>query len=82
MVSQAEPPLKVCGNDERWLAYLLNRAGQPVATFESAVAPNDPRLTAQIEKLIGERQRSHDSKLQIQGSTFGEPKALNAFQMF
>lgn len=32
--------------------YLLDRSGQPVAVFESAIEPNDPRITAQIEKLL------------------------------
>jgi glutathione peroxidase len=35
--------------------YLLDRAGQPVAVFESAVEPLDPRVTAQIEKLLAAR---------------------------
>jgi glutathione peroxidase len=42
------------GNPPRWNfhKYLLDRAGQPVAVFESAVEPEDPRVTAQIEKLL------------------------------
>src|SRR5712692_7806712 len=32
--------------------YLLDKAGQPVAVFESAVEPADPRVTSQIEKLL------------------------------
>ena len=42
------------GKPPRWNfhKYLLDRTGQPVAAFESAVEPNDPRLTAQIEKLL------------------------------
>lgn len=32
--------------------YLLDQAGQPVAAFESAVEPEDRRVTAQIEKLL------------------------------
>ena len=45
------------GKPPRWNfhKYLVNRSGQPVAAFESAVEPNDPRLTAQIEKLIAGR---------------------------
>ena len=45
------------GKPPRWNfhKYLLNRAGQPVAAFESAVEPEDQRITAQVEKLIGER---------------------------
>ena len=42
------------GKPPRWNfhKYLLDRAGQPVAVFESAVEPEDPRVTAQIEKLL------------------------------
>ena len=42
------------GKPPRWNfhKYLLDRTGQPVAAFESAVEPNDPRLTAEIEKLL------------------------------
>ena len=45
------------GKPPRWNfhKYLLDRAGQPVAAFESAVEPADPRVTAQIEKLLGAR---------------------------
>ena len=32
--------------------YLLDRAGQPAAVFESAVEPEDRRVTAAIEKLL------------------------------
>lgn len=32
--------------------YLLDKAGDPVAVFESAVEPEDRRVTAQIEKLL------------------------------
>jgi glutathione peroxidase len=35
--------------------YLLDQAAHPVATFESAVEPEDLRVTAQIEKLLGAR---------------------------
>lgn len=35
--------------------YLLDRKAQPVAVFESAVEPEDPRITSQIEKLIQAR---------------------------
>ena len=34
---------------------LLNRGGQPVAVFESAVEPDDPHITGQIEKLLAVR---------------------------
>ena len=42
------------GKPPRWNfhKYLLDRAGQPVAAFESAVEPDDPRVTAQIENLL------------------------------
>jgi glutathione peroxidase len=45
------------GKPPRWNfhKYLLNRAGQPVAVFESAVEPEDPRVTSQIEKLLAAR---------------------------
>jgi glutathione peroxidase len=42
------------GKPPRWNfhKYLLDRAGQPVAVFESAVEPEDRQVTAQIEKLL------------------------------
>jgi glutathione peroxidase len=42
------------GKPPRWNfhKYLLDRTGQPVAVFESAVAPEDQRVTAEIEKLL------------------------------
>ncbi len=42
------------GKPPRWNfhKYLVSRSGQPVSAFESAVEPNDSRLTAQIEKLL------------------------------
>ena len=42
------------GKPPRWNfhKYLLDRTGQPVAVFESAVEPEDPRVTAEIEKLL------------------------------
>jgi glutathione peroxidase len=45
------------GKPPRWNfhKYLLDKAGQPVAVFESAVEPADPRITAQIEKLLAAR---------------------------
>ena len=45
------------GKPPRWNfhKYLLDRAGQPVAVFESAVEPADPRVTSQIEKLLSAR---------------------------
>jgi glutathione peroxidase len=35
--------------------YLVDRAGEPVVSFGSRVEPNDPRLTAQIERLLAAR---------------------------
>jgi glutathione peroxidase len=45
------------GRPPRWNfhKYLLDKVGQPVAVFESAVEPEDRRITAQIEKLLVER---------------------------
>jgi glutathione peroxidase len=45
------------GKPPRWNfhKYLLDRAGQPVAVFESAVEPEDRRLTAAIDKLLAAR---------------------------
>ena len=45
------------GKAPRWNfhKYLLDRTGQPVAVFESAVEPADPRVTTQIEKLLAAR---------------------------
>jgi glutathione peroxidase len=45
------------GKPPRWNfhKYLLDRAGQPIAVFESAVDPADPRVTSQIEKLLAAR---------------------------
>ena len=45
------------GKPPRWNfhKYLLDRAGQPVAVFESAVDPQDPQVTSQIEKLLATR---------------------------
>jgi glutathione peroxidase len=42
------------GKPPRWNfhKYLLDRKGQPAAVFESAVEPEDPRITSQIEKLL------------------------------
>lgn len=36
--------------------YLLDRNGQPVAVFESAVEPEDKRLIGQIEKALGKSE--------------------------
>lgn len=35
--------------------YLVDRSGQQIAAFESAIAPEDRRLIAQIEKLLAVR---------------------------
>jgi glutathione peroxidase len=45
------------GKPPRWNfhKYLLDRTGQPVAAFESAVEPEDRRVTSQIDKLLGGR---------------------------
>ena len=45
------------GKPPRWNfhKYLLDRAGQPAAVFESAVEPTDPRVTSEIEKLLAAR---------------------------
>jgi glutathione peroxidase len=45
------------GKAPRWNfhKYLVDRAGQPVAVFESAVEPEDRQVIAQIEKLLGAR---------------------------
>jgi glutathione peroxidase len=42
------------GKPPRWNfhKYLLDRTGQPIAVFESAVEPEDRRVTTQIEKLL------------------------------
>ena len=42
------------GKPPRWNfhKYLVDRRGQPVAVFESAVEPEDRQVTAQIEKLL------------------------------
>jgi len=35
--------------------YLLDKTAQPVAAFESAVEPEDRRITSQVEKLLAAR---------------------------
>jgi glutathione peroxidase len=49
------------GKPPRWNfhKYLLDRSGQPVAVFESAVEPEDQRITSQVEKLIQRLQETH-----------------------
>ena len=45
------------GQPPRWNfhKYLLDRTGQPVAAFESAIEPEDRRITSEIEKLLAAR---------------------------
>jgi len=45
------------GKPPRWNfhKYLLDKSGEPVAAFESAVEPEDKRITEQIEKLLAAR---------------------------
>ena len=45
------------GKPPRWNfhKYLLDRTGNPVMAFESAVAPEDQRITSQIETLLTPR---------------------------
>jgi glutathione peroxidase len=42
------------GKSPRWNfhKYLLDKTGQPIAAFESAVEPEDRKITSQIEKLL------------------------------
>lgn len=42
------------GKPPRWNfhKYLLDRTGKPAAVFESAVEPEDRRITSQIDKLL------------------------------
>jgi len=35
--------------------YLIDRRGARVTAFESAVTPDDPRLTREIERLLAQR---------------------------
>jgi glutathione peroxidase len=45
------------GKPPRWNfhKYLLDRTGQPVAVFESAIEPEDRQVTSQIDKLLETR---------------------------
>jgi glutathione peroxidase len=47
-------PAARTGKSPRWnfKKYLVDAAGESVAVFESAVEPEDRRVTAQIEKLL------------------------------
>ncbi len=46
----------VRGVTPRWNfhKYLIDRNGNQVLSFETAVAPNAPRLTREIERLLAE----------------------------
>jgi glutathione peroxidase len=48
---------KVTGSAPRWNfhKYLIDRSGRNVQSFDTRVAPDDPRLVAALEKLLGER---------------------------
>lgn len=45
------------GKAPRWNfhKYLLDKTGNPVAAFESAVTPDDQRITSLVEKLLAAR---------------------------
>jgi glutathione peroxidase len=47
---------KASGSAPRWNfhKYLVDRTGAAVMAFPSAVAPEDPRLVTQIERLLGQ----------------------------
>ena len=46
--------LKATGASPRWNfhKYLVDRSGRQVQSFDTKVEPNDPRLVAEIEKLL------------------------------
>jgi glutathione peroxidase len=46
--------VKATGAAPRWNfhKYLVDRSGRQVLSFDTRVAPNDPRLVAEIEKLL------------------------------
>jgi glutathione peroxidase len=48
---------KQTGKKPQWNFYkfVVDRSGKPVATFPSATAPDNPELTALIEKLLAEK---------------------------
>jgi glutathione peroxidase len=48
---------KASGQPPKWNfhKYLVDRSGRRVQSFGSAVAPEDPKLVAAIEKLLGEK---------------------------
>jgi glutathione peroxidase len=47
---------RTTGSEPRWNfhKYLIARDGKRVQSFETRVAPGDPKLTGAIEKLLGE----------------------------
>ena len=47
---------KATGQAPRWNfhKYLVDRSGKPVAAFPSAVAPDDPKLTGLVERLLSQ----------------------------
>jgi glutathione peroxidase len=51
---------RLTGKKPQWNFYkfVVDRAGKPVATFPSATAPDNPELTALIEKLLADRPAS------------------------
>ena len=46
--------MKATGKEPRWNfhKYLVDRSGKQVQSFDMRVDPNDPKLVAQIEKLL------------------------------
>jgi glutathione peroxidase len=46
--------VKATGSAPRWNfhKYLVDRSGTKVASFDTRVAPDDPKLVAEIEKLL------------------------------
>lgn len=48
---------KASGSRPRWNfhKYLVDRKGEKVLAYESAVAPDDPRLVKEIERLLAQR---------------------------
>jgi len=48
---------KQTGKKPQWNFYkfVVDRSGKPVATFPSATAPDNPELTALIEKMLAEK---------------------------
>jgi glutathione peroxidase len=46
--------VKATGAAPRWNfhKYLVDRSGKQVASFDTRIEPNDPRLIAALEKLL------------------------------